>query len=73
MLMVCISKVHALCGRVCCTYGVGFGVVVWNEGQYQSLDERNSNSAVPLFVYKCNAFVLKAEHYLAGARFFCCG
>ena len=32
-------------------YGVGFSVVVRIKGQYQSLEERNSNSAVPLFVY----------------------
>jgi hypothetical protein len=34
------------------TYGVGFSVVVWNERQYQSLDERNSNSADPRFFVK---------------------
>ena len=35
------------------THGVGYGVAVCNERQYQSLDWRNSNSAVPLsfFVY----------------------
>ncbi len=32
-------------------YGVGYGVAVWNERQYQSLCKRNSKIAVPLFVY----------------------
>ena len=30
-------------------YGVGFSVVVWMKGQCESLNQRNSNSAVPLF------------------------
>ena len=32
------------------TYGVGYGVAVWNERQYQSLGMRNSKIAVPLFL-----------------------
>ena len=36
-------------------YGVGYGVAVWNERQYQSLCKRNSKIAVPLFcLYKRN-------------------
>ena len=33
------------------TYGVGYGVAVCNEGQYQSLCKWNSKIAVPLFLY----------------------
>ena len=41
-----------------CTYGVGYGVVVWNERQYQSLRKRNSKIAVPLLFMHIN----EAEH-----------
>jgi len=41
--------VHVLC--VCCIniYGVGYGVAVCNERQYQSLCKWNGKIAVPLF------------------------
>ena len=45
--MVCIIKVR-ICVHIY-AYSVGFSVVVWNKRQYQSLESRNSNSAVPLF------------------------
>lgn len=52
MPMVCIYT----CTRVCVyliiyIYGVGFGVAVCYERQYQSLDEWNGKIAVPLFLF----------------------
>ncbi len=56
MLMVCI-----MCTRECVcfiynTYGVGYGVAVCNERQYQSLDEWNGKIAAPLFLYAYSVF-----------------
>ena len=45
---------YSSCALSCVyTYGVGFGVVVRIKGQYQSLEERNSNSAGPAFLCLC--------------------
>ncbi len=47
MLMVCISHARSAYFN---TYGVGYGVAVCYERQYQSLKKRNSKIAVPLFI-----------------------
>ena len=46
------------------TYGVGYGVAVCNERQYQSLCKWNGNSAVPLF---CCIYVLLKLWFGIGA------
>ncbi len=51
MPMVCIyTYAHRRVPINIYTYGVGFGVAVLIQRQYQSLDEWNGNSAVPLFL-----------------------
>ena len=56
MPMVCIyTYAHRRVPINIYTYGVGFGVAVLIQRQYQSLDEWNSKIAVPLF---CCIYVL---------------
>ena len=44
IMRVCVRAIHN--NNI---YGVGYGVAVCNERQYQSLCKWNGNSAVPLF------------------------
>ena len=53
-------NVHAIM-RTLYTYSVGSVLLVRKLGQYQSLDERNSNSAVPLFLYVYTEWLSKSR------------
>ena len=54
------------CTLIYNTYGVGYGVAVCYERQYQSLYMRNSKIAVPLYLckYVCGSSIAKVRFFV---------
>ena len=62
---------HHRIGVCDCTYRRGLGVACSELKAIQGLEMRNSNSAVPLFLYKCRAFVWKRSTISQVTAFLC--